>query len=148
MNHDFTQNHQKHQILLGLCQVWEKIQCRTFEDLSQSFFTSDYVFHKEHELKINYVHFCKYIKKSGQFQIFSYINTSMRRKKHKKVKLFLKNICKLQKLNISLQCKLNNFKKWYVMENKGYELQQEFWKEDSLLLSEMIEANKKGGNNG
>lgn len=32
--------------------------------------------------------------------------------------------------------------------NKGYELQQEFWKEDSLLLSEMIEANKKGGSNG
>ena len=34
------------------------------------------------------------------------------------------------------------------MENKGYELQQEFWKEDSLLFDELIEANKKGDNNG
>lgn len=32
--------------------------------------------------------------------------------------------------------------------NKGYELQQEFWKEDSLLFEELIEANKEGGNNG
>lgn len=32
--------------------------------------------------------------------------------------------------------------------NKGYELQQEFWKKDSLLFEELIEANKKGGNNG
>lgn len=29
------------------------------------------------------------------------------------------------------------------MENKGYELQQ-----DSLLFDELIEANRKGGNNG
>ena len=36
------------------------------------------------------------------------------------------------------------------MENKGYELQQEFYREDSLLFDELIEANnnKKGGNNG
>ena len=38
------------------------------------------------------------------------------------------------------------------MENKGYELQQEFYKQDSILFDELIEANnssnKKGGNNG
>ena len=35
------------------------------------------------------------------------------------------------------------------MENKGYELQQEFYREDSLLFEELIEANiEKGGNNG
>lgn len=35
------------------------------------------------------------------------------------------------------------------MENKGYELQEEFYKQDSLLFEELIEANsKKGGNNG
>ena len=38
------------------------------------------------------------------------------------------------------------------MENKGYELQQEFYRQDSLLFDELIEANnannKKGGNNG
>ena len=40
-------------------------------------------------------------------------------------------------------------KKMIGMENKGYELQQEFYKEDSLLFDELIEAdNKKGGNNG
>lgn len=33
--------------------------------------------------------------------------------------------------------------------NKGYELQQEFYKEDSILFEELIEANnKKGGSNG
>lgn len=35
------------------------------------------------------------------------------------------------------------------MENKGYELQQEFYREDSIYFEELIEANnKKGGNNG
>ena len=35
------------------------------------------------------------------------------------------------------------------MENKGYELQKQFYIEDSLLFEELIEANnKKGGNNG
>lgn len=35
------------------------------------------------------------------------------------------------------------------MENKGYELQQEFYKQDSILFEELIEANsEKGGNNG
>ena len=38
------------------------------------------------------------------------------------------------------------------MENKGYELQQEFHKQDSILFEELIKANKanneKGGNNG
>ena len=35
------------------------------------------------------------------------------------------------------------------MENKGYELQQEFYKEDSIIFDELIEEkNKKGGNNG
>lgn len=35
------------------------------------------------------------------------------------------------------------------MENKGYELQKQFYIEDSLLFDELIEANnKKGGNNG
>lgn len=35
------------------------------------------------------------------------------------------------------------------MENKGYELQQEFYKQDSILFDELIEANnEKGGNNG
>lgn len=35
------------------------------------------------------------------------------------------------------------------MENKGYELQEEFYKQDSLLFDELIEANnKEGGNNG
>ena len=35
------------------------------------------------------------------------------------------------------------------MENKGYELQKQFYIEDSLLFNELIEANnKKGGNNG
>ena len=32
--------------------------------------------------------------------------------------------------------------------NKGYELQQKFYIEDSLLFEELIEANRKGGNNG
>lgn len=32
--------------------------------------------------------------------------------------------------------------------NKGYELQKQFYIEDSLLFEELIEANKKGGNNG
>lgn len=35
------------------------------------------------------------------------------------------------------------------MENKGYELQEEFYREDSILFEELIRANKrKGGNNG
>lgn len=35
------------------------------------------------------------------------------------------------------------------MENKGYKLQEEFYRQDSLLFEELIEANnKKGGNNG
>ena len=34
------------------------------------------------------------------------------------------------------------------MENKGYELQQEFYKQDSIYFDELIEANRKGGNNG
>ena len=35
------------------------------------------------------------------------------------------------------------------MENKGYELQEEFYKQDSLLFDELIEANnKEGGSNG
>ena len=35
------------------------------------------------------------------------------------------------------------------MENKGYELQQEFYREDSILFEKLIEANnEKGGNNG
>ena len=35
------------------------------------------------------------------------------------------------------------------MENKGYKLQEEFYKQDSILFEELIEANnKKGGNNG
>lgn len=35
------------------------------------------------------------------------------------------------------------------MENKGYELQQEFYKQDSIYFEELIKANnKKGGNNG
>ena len=38
------------------------------------------------------------------------------------------------------------------MENKGYELQQEFYREDSIIFEELIKANnannKKGGNNG
>lgn len=35
------------------------------------------------------------------------------------------------------------------MENKGLKLQKEFYKQDSLLFEELIEANKKkGGNNG
>lgn len=35
------------------------------------------------------------------------------------------------------------------MENKGYKLQKEFYKEDSILFEELIEANnKKGGYNG
>lgn len=35
------------------------------------------------------------------------------------------------------------------MENKGYELQKQFYIEDSILFEELIEANnKKGGNNG
>ena len=38
------------------------------------------------------------------------------------------------------------------MENKGYELQQEFYREDSILFEELIRANrannKKEGNNG
>lgn len=35
------------------------------------------------------------------------------------------------------------------MENKGLKLQEEFYKQDSLLFEELIEANKqKGGNNG
>ena len=35
------------------------------------------------------------------------------------------------------------------MENKGYELQEEFYREDSILFEELIKANsRKGGNNG
>lgn len=35
------------------------------------------------------------------------------------------------------------------MENKGYELQKQFYIEDSLLFEQLIEANnEKGGNNG
>ena len=35
------------------------------------------------------------------------------------------------------------------MENKGYKLQEEFYKQDSILFDELIEANnKKGVNNG
>ena len=38
------------------------------------------------------------------------------------------------------------------MENKGYELQEEFYREDSIMFEELIKANgannKKGGNNG
>lgn len=35
------------------------------------------------------------------------------------------------------------------MENKGYELQKQFYIEDSILFEKLIEANnKKGGNNG
>lgn len=35
------------------------------------------------------------------------------------------------------------------MENKGLKLQEEFYKQDSILFEELIEANnKKGGNNG
>ena len=35
------------------------------------------------------------------------------------------------------------------MKNKGCELQQEFYRQDSILFNELIEANnKKGGNNG
>ena len=34
------------------------------------------------------------------------------------------------------------------MENKGYELQQEFYKQDSIYFDELIEENRKGGNNG
>ena len=38
------------------------------------------------------------------------------------------------------------------MENKGYKLQQEFYREDSILFEELIRANrannKKGGYNG
>ena len=35
------------------------------------------------------------------------------------------------------------------MENKGYELQEEFYKQDSILFEELIKADRrKGGNNG
>lgn len=35
------------------------------------------------------------------------------------------------------------------MENKGLKLQEEFYRQDSLLFEELIKANnKKGGNNG
>ena len=34
------------------------------------------------------------------------------------------------------------------MENKGYELQEEFYREDSILFEELIAINKKGGYNG
>ena len=38
------------------------------------------------------------------------------------------------------------------MENKGYELQKQFYIEDSIYFEELIKANiannKKGGNNG
>ena len=35
------------------------------------------------------------------------------------------------------------------MENKGYELQEEFYREDSIYFEELIKANsEKGGNNG
>ena len=34
------------------------------------------------------------------------------------------------------------------MENKGYELQEEFYKQDSIYFEELIESNRKGGNNG
>ena len=35
---------------------------------------------------------------------------------------------------------------WYM--EKGLELQKQFYIEDSLLFEELIEANRKGGNNG
>lgn len=31
---------------------------------------------------------------------------------------------------------------------KGLKLQEEFYKQDSILFEELIEANKEGGNNG
>ena len=38
------------------------------------------------------------------------------------------------------------------MENKGYKLQEEFYREDSIMFEELIKANsannKKGGDNG
>ena len=34
------------------------------------------------------------------------------------------------------------------MENKGYEIWKEWMIQDSILFSELIESNKKGGNNG
>ena len=34
------------------------------------------------------------------------------------------------------------------MENKGYEIWKEWMIQDSILFSELIEANRKGGNNG
>ena len=34
------------------------------------------------------------------------------------------------------------------MENKGYEMWKEWMIQDSILFEELIEANKKGGNNG
>ena len=34
------------------------------------------------------------------------------------------------------------------MENKGYEIWKEWMIQDSILFEELIEANKKGGNNG
>lgn len=34
------------------------------------------------------------------------------------------------------------------MENKGYEMWKEWMIQDSILFDELIEANKKGGNNG
>ena len=35
------------------------------------------------------------------------------------------------------------------MENKGYELQEEFYRQDSIYFEQLIEANnRKGGNNG
>lgn len=35
------------------------------------------------------------------------------------------------------------------MENKGYKLQEEFYREDSIIFEELIKANNwKGGNNG
>lgn len=34
------------------------------------------------------------------------------------------------------------------MENKGYEMWKEWMIQDSILFNELIEANKKGGNNG
>ena len=53
-------------------------------------------------------------------------------------------ICYFNIFCISLHCK-----KMIGMENKGLKLQEEFYKQDSLLFEELIEANKKkGGNNG
>lgn len=59
-------------------------------------------------------------------------------------------ILKINIFYISLQkkTKLIIFKIDWYMENKGYKLQEEFYKQDSIYFDELIEANRKGGNNG